>query len=180
MKFISSYLLSLLIISIVVSCHSIRNADKDKLVLNDTVEYTGFDSCIYKKMYNVGELRNKYPFSKADSVVIQSFENSGDSAHHIKERIVLNRMQTDSLTSILFNFQPLYPDYEKVRMCYTPHHIINFCKAGKNISFIELCFICNRYKSDPSSEYWGVFCDNKYHQLKAFFKAAGITYFPEK
>lgn len=180
MKFISFCFWSFLIISIVVPCYSMRNADKEKITLPDSVGYIGFDSCVYKRVYDTDELRCKFPFSKADSVVIQSFENSGDSALHIKERIVLSRIQTDSLASILFNFQPLYPDYERLRMCYTPHHIINFYKAGKVMSFIELCFICNRYKSDPSSEYWGVFCDNKYQQLNAFFVAAGITCFPGK
>jgi hypothetical protein len=172
----------LFLILFISSCrYSVVIVDKTKFPAPDEIStYSGPDTCVYEKRYSVYELRTKFPFSHADSITLESFSVGDEQIHEIKEMVSLNRTQQDSLANILLNFQPAEVGTRIQLGCYWPHHKICFYSCGKILCWIEICFQCNAYRSNLSKDYWGYFCDNKYQKLKAFFKEAGITYFPGK
>jgi hypothetical protein len=65
----------------------------------------------------------------------------------------------------------------RVNMCYTPRHAILFENENKQVfSYIEICFECLRYKTEPKNLVIGEFCYEKYTMLEDFFRHAGIVY----
>ncbi len=150
--------------------------------------------CIFKESLSANERKSIYPFSKAKSVKIVSFEALPDSNGQIitganklpmklnrvdvsklNEIIQLNSLEIDSLTNILYNFGYNGKVLIERGSCFNPRHaIIFFDNANVDFAFIELCFECNVYQTSSSLVQTGDFCTEKYNMLESYFKNRGI------
>ncbi|HEV7231374.1 MAG TPA: hypothetical protein VGO45_08610 [Bacteroidia bacterium] len=90
------------------------------------------------------------------------------------DRIILNKSQTDSLFSILYNYKPLDPGGNSTD-CYEPRHAIVFYQNNRATAFIEICFECNRTIRTHGIDF-GLFCSDKYSMLRNFFWFIGVQH----
>jgi len=161
------------------------------------------EQCIKKHNMSSTQRLNKYPFNQAFSVFVVSYNYSSISTQIIngkdtitiygpshlsikedtlsisdlEEIFLLTPIQVDSLTNILFNYglnDNL--EYNISTLCFDPHHAIVFLdKNGKVFEYIEICFLCNQYKSSSSKIKLHNIFDNQYYMLMSYFKQVGIT-----
>jgi hypothetical protein len=93
----------------------------------------------------------------------------------IKETLVLNREQTDSLLTLL---KTDMCKFDGTAICYDPAHaIVFFNGSGQPFGYIELCFSCTNYET--SGDFDMDFCYEKSEALKDLFQSFGIKYFGE-
>lgn len=146
--------------------------------------------CYYDGKLTESERRSIYPFNKAVSVAVLSFDAKlgrtpidQDTIVHAKakETVVLSTNELNRLTDVLYNY-----NYSKETNlfsettvgCYYPRHAIVFLdKSDKVISYIELCLECSQVKTSLPKESTGQFCEGKYDLLRAYFVSIGIRYF---
>lgn len=165
------------------SC-STKDAQKDSasaITDSTTIEvYSG--PCKFEK----GRIpKDKFPVSSTDKIELVSYSSRPNSytdtslivdgkfkVEYIKQRVTLDKAQTDSLLSILYNVKP-FPigiDTTGLADCYNPRHSILFNKGNKTIAFLEVCFECGGTRQSKGVDF-GQFCSEKMCMLQRFFKA---------
>jgi hypothetical protein len=141
---------------------------------------------------------NVYPFDKAVSVEVFSYEGSFDTVSafsdylsknfeslaavnilndtnlHIKDRIKLTTPQKQQLFDILYKENCADA---LVGNCFNPNHaIVYYDHTGKAFAYTEISLDCmNAVSSKEVGNY--KFCDSKIEKLTQFFKSIGIHYF---
>jgi hypothetical protein len=91
----------------------------------------------------------------------------------IRETLVLNRGQIDSLLTLL---KTDMCKFDGVAICYDPGHaIVFFDGSGQPFGYIELCFSCTNYET--SGDFGMDFGYEKSEALKDLFRSFGIKYF---
>lgn len=172
-------------------------AHSDELVCDSIILQA---DCRRIHQYSVKERMSRYPFSKADQVVLISWkepeikEMPADSLGlpeevrlyqptpiknnrldypNISETATLNANQTDKLTSILYEYDGTA--YAPMP-CYSPNHAVVFLKNEAVLEFIEICFQCRAVQVSDSKKMGirAAFCTEKYEMLRSFFQDAGI------
>lgn len=149
--------------------------------------------CEHNGTLNAEERRSISLFNNAAKIQIISFSSNVVRSTPIdknvlvykytKETITLSDEQINELTDILYNYN--YSDTLTSfgvtrRNCYYPRHAVVFLDSlDKTTGYFEFCFECLNYKSNPSTENAGTFCNGKFDLLADFFKSAGITFFKE-
>jgi hypothetical protein len=133
--------------------------------------------------------QSTFPFDKADTIKVFSYpaDVEVDSNHswttlvpesvevtEVKETIVLNTTQIDSLFSIFYDTKRQGTRYG-APSCYSPRHCIVFYEGKKVLAFFEICFHCFRVKSSPNVDF-GELCGDKLCKFQKFFKQIGIQY----
>ena len=90
----------------------------------------------------------------------------------------LNLILTEKLTDIFYNYGYKTKNYTKSdTKCYNPKNAILFIdKDNKVISFIEICFGCNKMRTSNENNGFGEYCEQKYDLVKQIFKESGIKY----
>lgn len=164
------------------------------------------DQCQRTGNKKTKDILKAYPFDKATSIKIVSFKtldkevvewgipkiNGQVDLGKLFEVKTLNKKQTSKLLDILINInyiplpitksvnesgEELIERDIRVNMCYTPRHAILFENAnGLVFSYIEICFDCLRYKTQPENLEIGEFCYQKYTMLEDYFQDLGIVY----
>jgi hypothetical protein len=120
-----------------------------------------------------------YPFNVAAQVVLTSYElefMAKKEGTPDLERIVLSKIQIDSLTDLLFN------NFFKGRVyfgegvgCFEPRNAIVFVDAaGKEFERADVCFVCGNYRTAPTEFTFGDDCKVKMRLLDPFFVSCGI------
>ncbi len=148
------------------------------------------EECFFSNKYNIAERNKFYPFNKAAHIVLISFkEGQNIPVNHkvldtqkVLEQVILNRQQTDSLTSLFYNIghtpvQGAHFVVDHAGSCYEPRNGILFINSvGKILAYLEICFMCRR--TEPSSDKVNDArpCLTKYDLLRNFFRSAGIKY----
>jgi hypothetical protein len=139
-------------------------------------------TCVY---VNEKSQRQTFPFSKADKIELVSYDLRQDSygnrdlvsdgtfsVDSIRQRVVLDGNQRDSLFSILYNFKAVPAGIESSQAdCYNPRHSIVFYQKNKAMAFLEICFECGGTKQTAGVDF-GPFCPEKLCMLQRFFKAS--------
>jgi hypothetical protein len=93
----------------------------------------------------------------------------------IKEEIILNSVQRDSLFRLLNRNMC---DIDGGAICYDPRHAIVFYDSNRrSFSYIEICFDCTNYET--SGNFKLDFCYEKSQAIKSLFQSCGVTYFDE-
>lgn len=161
-------------------------------------------ACDKKHNLSASERLKNYPFNKAKSVMLVSFDNnfleyiispgSKDTTtsynyggklpvendtlcfSKLKEKIILSKAQIDSLTDILFNYDfKGEVNYGINHDCYEPHNAIVFLNAkDKMFEFIEICFLCDGNRTSSKRVSTGKFCGGKYELLRDYFSNVGL------
>jgi hypothetical protein len=162
------YFISLLLFCMLISCKSKK---EDQRI------------CIYQKTDKTPA--NTYPFNAADRIEIVSYDSRNDTADNlirdgrftvndIHELIVLNKPQTDSLFSLLYDYER-NKNAEPVRYadCYNPKHSVVFYKEGKAIAFWEICLECGGQRQSANTGFEN-FCHENSCEVQHFFVKAGI------
>lgn len=91
----------------------------------------------------------------------------------IKERLILNNEQRESLFTLLKTDSC---KFDGGAICYDPAHAILFFDADDHpFGYIELCFTCTNYQT--SGDFQLDFCYEKSEALKNLFHSFGIRYF---
>jgi hypothetical protein len=183
----------IIVFTIFVACKqtSTQREEADSTKLGDTLSFMEPEedfrnaSCIFAKTEKTR--RSTAPFDKADYIELVSYparlEDSDTlikdgkfMVKEIKERIRLNKKQTDSLFSILHDHRmkikgaPVaYP------ACYAPRHAILFYKDKKPFAFLEICFSCGGTRQTRGIDF-GEFCLEKLLLLHQFFITSGIKF----
>lgn len=183
-------------------------------VISVAGDRTGNYDCAPRHHYTLVKRLKRYPFNKAAKVSIASFRTPGstlfpadslnkqdydydygavpdgkDSSNKcvFEELVVLDTLQLDSLTSLLYNYDyrksPAVAGPRTMNGCYAPHNAILFYNEKQEIfAFIELCFTCMGIRESDDAVDLGVFCGGKYELFKSFFKKnnihIGITQVP--
>lgn len=152
--------------------------------------------CKYLNKYSVEQRNSFYPFNVAKNIKLVSFGikpvkngfTSPDGQLPMKNKKIvysdlmevktLSKSQIDSLTDLLYN--NIYTGYFSTiteAQCYNPRNAILFLDDnGALIVFIEICFECQRYRTNSQKVVLGDFCSQKYDLLKEFFQQAGIEF----
>ena len=151
-----------------------------------------------QKCYRNGKMSKKqrrtiYPFNTAYRVRIISFNtyitdlpvsNRYLVDSLLIDNIVLTEEQTDGLTDILYNY-----NYSKKTVitsqtsygCYEPKHAIIFINEKEEIfAYLQVDTRCRHIITGLTEKSTGVFCENKFDLLEAFFRSVGITHYEEK
>ncbi|WP_300670346.1 hypothetical protein [Soonwooa sp.] len=142
-----------------------------------------------------------FPYNIADQVMLISFDDAGvgkmqgtelqkflddnlnkvlddSQLSRITEKQILSKAQTSELTNIIYNYtftKP--PTIMPVAKCYMPSNAILYLdKNNKLLGFMELCFLCERYRESNEKITIGDDCTQKMDMLKAFFQKSGIIY----
>jgi len=161
-----------------------QNIDGPDTVLADDEGETG---CIYNKTEKKPE--STIPFDKSDKVELVSYSARRDgysndeliqdgkfTVKEIKQRIKLNKMQIDSLFSILYNSKKIRQgNNESVADCYNPRHSVVFYQNGRGTAFLEVCFECCGKRTTKGLDF-GEFCDEKWCTLQRFFEVNKADY----
>ncbi len=149
---------------------------------------TGKPICVYKPSDK--KRQTTFPFSKADTIKIFSYPanmkinsniirttivNPYIKVTEIKETIILNEAQTDSLFSIFYDFKHQGGPLEKLFCTYLPRHCIVFYQGEEVLAFFEICLQCAQMRPSPNVDF-GEFCSDKLCKFKKFFKQIGIQY----
>ena len=184
MKMYFLYVLPLSI-SIIHSCKDSVNQQQEKTektITISVIEKNSDTKCVYSK--SDSDRRSVYPFNQADKIEIISYpvrrDNlksllaKGATMKEVKERIVLNQVQSDSIFSIFSNYSSK-KEGRDVAACFDPRHSILFYKKKKVFAAIEICFTCNQIIHTPRVNV-GILCDNKLNLLRDLFGQFGIKY----
>ena len=142
--------------------------------------------CTHRNKFTVAERANNYPFNNSKEIRIVSINKSlGDKFIEsnqidlslVRESVILNNSQIDSLTDILYNigYDGTFLYYS--RGCYYPKNAIIFIDtAGQAFAFIELSFQCSGFRISSNKVTPFKFCNEKYDLLKSLFRKSGILY----
>lgn len=148
------------------------------------------NECFDSNKYSLNQRMAFYPFNKAKSIKIISFQEEIfipvkrrkiDYARVLEQK-ELNASEKDSLTHILYNvgYTPvdgLKPILSTSANCYIPRNGVLFInKAGKAFEYLEICFSCERVEKSSKRIDAGYYCSTKYDLLKGFFRRSGIKY----
>jgi hypothetical protein len=144
-------------------------------------------NCTERYHYSLKERLSHYPFNIATNVMLVSFNENyhGLPIKHdtvcilkLKEKKLLNSVQVDSLTSILYNIGQKGNVFKlTMASCYEPRNAILFINAkGKAVQFIEICFACGRTKESDEKIDNGITCNQKLELIRSFFIKQGIKY----
>jgi hypothetical protein len=95
----------------------------------------------------------------------------------IHQRVILNKVQSDSIFSILVNVKShvLVDSLSVGADCYNPQHSIVFYKNDLAVAFFEICFSCHGMRKSKGIEF-GIFCFEKFCILERFFIANKADY----
>ncbi len=139
-----------------------------------------------------------FPFSKAHTIEIYSYEGSFESVSsfsdyfsknfgklkqvnilndtnlHVKDRISLNAAQKNQLFEILYKENC---GDDLVGNCFNPNHaIVYYDESGRAFAYTEISLDCmNAVSSKDVGTY--KFCDAKIQKITSFFKSIGVNYF---
>lgn len=167
--------------------------------LPDNKKY--YDDCKFINKYTVAQRRKFYPFSKAAKIIGISYDppsNKPDTTvgskekvniyelirvgklryQMIMERVELNPLQVDSLTSILYNYNVKVPNnYQNPGYsCFNPRNTLFFVdKEGMVFDYLHICFECENTRSFSDKILTGNFCNQKYEILRQYFIAFGFV-----
>jgi hypothetical protein len=158
------------------------------------------DYCGATKKLTISEIKNKFPYSRTETIKLVSFKyiypaiQESDTAQvpvyepeipktngtvdlaKMFETKTLDDKLTGKIMDILVNYDNEDRSSE-VAFCYDPRNGIVFLdKENKVIGFVEICFECSRYKFEPSTMTVTHFCTEKFNALKDVFKEIGISY----
>ena len=140
-------------------------------------------ACIYRKTDKT--ISTTYPFDKSDRIGIVSYESRNEADNElikndsfrvagIGERIVLNKVQIDTLFSLLYDYQRNKNRGSVSQAdCYNPRHAVVFYKANKAIAFWEICLECGGQRQSTNTDF-EKFCDENICRVQHFFINAGI------
>ncbi len=147
------------------------------------------EHCIHRNKINSKQRINNFPFNQAKEVRLVSFKkrygiglalpmkNKKVDLSKLSESFTLDKINTDSLTDILYNtgYKGLF--YSFSDGCYEPRNAILFIDSlGQSFAFIELCFQCDGFRLSSKKVKAGQFCNEKYELLKSFFIKNRIVY----
>ncbi|SHG80514.1 hypothetical protein SAMN04488109_1925 [Chryseolinea serpens] len=139
--------------------------------------------CYYRPKFSAKERMKNYPFNVAAQVVLTSYEldfMAKKEGTPDLERIVLSKIQIDSLTDLLFNnfYKGEIWRIEGVG-CFQPRNAIVFVDAaGKEFERADVCFECLNYHTGPTEFKFGDDCKYKMSLLDPFFASCGIKIGP--
>lgn len=158
-------------------------------------------NCKKVEKYSADARLKLYPYNIASQVMLISFDDGGvgkiqgeefqkfldDNLNkvldasllsQITEKEILSKAETTELTNIIYNYtftKP--PTILSIANCYMPSNAILFLdKNNKLLGFIELCFLCNRYRESSKKITMADDCSQKIDMLKTFFLKKGIKY----
>jgi hypothetical protein len=133
--------------------------------------------------------QSTFPFDKADTIKVFSYpaDVEVDSnpiwttivpeyvhVTEIKETIVLNKTQIDTLFSIFYDSKRSNSVYGRAS-CYSPRHCIIFYQGNNPLAYFEICFHCFQVESSKNVDF-GELCGDKICKFQKFFKKIGIQY----
>lgn len=149
-------------------------------------------NCFYLKRYTAKERLQFYPFNKAATIKLISFDNNDSSMfggklplknggvdfERLREEETITQLQTDTLTDILYNWGYGGPFYSfSDPCCYNPRNAILFMdSSNKIIAFLEICFKCQHFRISSKKIKTGDFCNQKYELIRKFFLTCGIKW----
>jgi hypothetical protein len=136
------------------------------------------------------KIRNLFPYNQLDKIKLVSFKlphpdsvertiplkNGQVDMDGMFESVTLEKELSEKLLDILVNYDN--PEDERlVLMCYDPRNAIIFMdKSDKILGYIELCFDCLDFKTEPKNIVMGGFCTEKFDAIQGIFVAAGLKY----
>lgn len=149
----------------------------------------------------ISEIKKSFPYNKTEIIKLVSFKydhpvvNESDTSEleipAYEPEIPKTNGQIDftkmfevktldddgekELMSILMNHDT--QDTNSVAFCYEPRNgVVFFDKDGHIIGYIEICFECLRYKTEPSTITISTLFPDEYEAMKMLFKREGITF----
>ncbi|MEO6521745.1 MAG: hypothetical protein ABIN91_08705 [Mucilaginibacter sp.] len=166
--------------------------------------------CVHRNKYSAAQRLRFYPFNKAVQVKLVAFYglsdpnvqvfvdsvaqkapkkinywkypfngNETDTTQFIEVKL-LNKVQVNKLTDILYNIDQRAIDYNIIYnqyACYEPRNAIVFTNSkGKIFAHIEICFECRKISTRPEKMNIGGYCEGKLDLLKSYFASSGIIY----
>lgn len=163
----------------------------DRAFVADRYEKEG-SYCGNKKKKTLEEI-NKLPiYNEVVSIKLVSFKMETDNLHEreipkkddkvdlgkMYEAITLNKKLQHKVMDILINYNNDQSKYGgDIAMCYEPRNAIVFLnKSNQVIGFVEICFDCAQYRTEPSDLKVSSFCAEKLLALQGIFVGAGIKY----
>jgi hypothetical protein len=170
------------------------STDNSKHTISDqeTLAPTTQEKVIYNgpcKFMNDQIPLDKFPINTMDNIELVSYNtrtsysnadlvvNGQFKVDNIKQRVILNDTQADSLLSILYNINPSPVGIDTTGQvdCYNPSHSIVFYNQAKAIAFFEICFECGGTRQSKGVDF-GKFCQEKQCILQRFFKANKVDF----
>ena len=149
--------------------------------------------CVFRNTLSSEQRKQFYPFNKASKILLISYndttaienttpvENKKLDLTKVLETVVLNQIQVDSLTSILYNVGVKSTDYwfqmgDPGRKCYNPRNSIIFLdEKQRAFEYIEICFECHQDRlSSRKIKNWTT-CESKFELLQDYFLWSGIN-----
>lgn|GEM_PF-882341 len=170
-----------------------QQTKRHKLTLEEyDAQIQASSKCLKRNTYSVDKRRLMFPFKGATKVSIISFRDTTsfmvsripikdavlDSGLVLEEK-VLTQKEVDQLTDLIFNYG--FKTKIKYRLitnfkCYDPHNGILFYDENKHVNnFIEICFDCQKFRSNVEKLNLGENCTEKFTLLKSFFLKNGVT-----
>lgn len=149
----------------------------------------------------LSEIKKSFPYNKTEIIKLVSFTynypkaNESDTAEmkiqayepetprtngqidmtKMFEVKTLDAQGEETLMKILMNYD--HQDTNEVVFCYEPRNGIVFMdKDQRIIGYIEMCFECLKFKSEPSTITICTLFPDEFKMLKRFFREAGIMY----
>jgi hypothetical protein len=171
------------------------------LFLVSTACCFGQDAKNKSKQVTISEIRKSYPYNKTDTIKLVSFKyeysvlkESNTTELEIRadeietprtdgqidmtkmfEVKTLGEQEEENLMKILTNSD--HQETNEVMMCYEPRNGIAFLdKDQRIIGYIEICFECLRFKTEPGNVTINTLSPTEFKMLKTLFKRAGIVY----
>ena len=148
--------------------------------------------CIYRNIYSLQQRMQFYPFNKANKILLISYDDTTVTQNttpvknrklditQVRESLVLNDLQIDSLTKILYNVGVKSTDYwfqlaDPGLKCYNPRNSVIFLDGkGRVIDYIEICFECHQDRlSSKRIKNWAS-CESKFELLQDYFYWTGL------
>ena len=173
----------LTLIFLILLLHSSFGQRKSSKEIEDSINH----QCTHRNKFTIAERLSNYPFNSSKEVKLVSISKSLGpyflktgkvNLSLVKEITVLDNVQIDSLTDILYNIYyngPIF--YYLAEGCYHPKNAIFFIDStGQVFDFIELSFKCSDFKLSSKKFTHFRFCNEKYSFLKSFFRKSGILY----
>jgi hypothetical protein len=170
------------------------------LILFSTACCFGQDAKKIKRM-KISDIKKSFPYNKTETIKLVSFKydlptvkESDTTAVEVKafepetpringqidmtkmfEVKTLDERKQQHLMNILMNYD--HQDVSEVAFCYAPRNGIIFLdKDQRIIGYIEICFECLKFKTEPSNVTVTTLFPDEFEELKTFFKQTGITY----
>ena len=149
----------------------------------------------------ISEIKRSFPYNKAETIKLVSFKSDYPAVKESdtteteipvhKPEIPKTNGQIDmtkmfevrtlddegekELMMILMNYD--HQDTNSVAFCYEPRNgIVFFDQDQRLLGYIEICFECLRYKTDPSTITISTLFPDEFKALKTLFKGTGIIY----